>query len=270
MGGPETGGPLGFRSRSHIGPRDLRLVPLAAGAWVAAWVGMGAASPVLIGLLSAGGIGVAVSLVRRTALVAGLGLVVLVVGGLSAVRFHQFTSSPLAELAAEKAIIELEFVVKGDARVQSHARFGGRTVTAVVDVVRVEGRGVAYAVRQQVHLTASGNNGTALAELVVGTTARASGRLASTESGPSVAFVSLRSPPVVAEPAGRAAMAVETVRAGLRRSVADLPADRRALVPALVVGDVSAQTPDLTDDFMTTGLTHLTAVSGENINSDDG
>lgn len=263
MGNPQTH--RGDPEASVFARRDLRLVPLAAAAWVAAWVGMTPMSAVLIGLLGAGGLAFAVALMRRAALVAGVGLVVVVVGGLSAVRFHQYASSPLAQLTAEGAMVELEFVVKGDPRERVHARFGGRTVTAVVDVVRVEGRGSAYAGREQVHLTASGDNGEALAGLIVGTTARASARLAPTESGPSIAFASLRSPPVVVGPAGRAAVAVETVRAGLRRSVDDLPQDQRALVPALVVGDVSLQTPELTDDFTTTGLTHLTAVSGANL-----
>jgi competence protein ComEC len=55
------------------------------------------------------------------------------------------------------------------------------------------------------------------------------------------------------------------VRAALRESVARLPPDRRALVPALVDGDDTALDPALADDFRTTGLTHLLAVSGTNL-----
>jgi competence protein ComEC len=36
-------------------------------------------------------------------------------------------------------------------------------------------------------------------------------------------------------------------------------------VPALVLGDTSALRPELTEDFVSTGLTHLTAVSGANL-----
>ena len=58
---------------------------------------------------------------------------------------------------------------------------------------------------------------------------------------------------------------VERVRAGLREAVRHRAAEPRALVPALVLGDTSAITPALEADFRTTGLTHLTAVSGANL-----
>lgn len=234
-------------------------------AWAAAWIGMGGQRRVLIGLFAAGALCVLLAGVRRSALVGGVALVLIVVGGLSAIRFQHYATSPLAHLAGERAVVEIEFVLKGDPRVREHSRFGGRTVTAVVDVVRVEGRGEAFTGRQQAHLTSGWDNGAELATLVAGTTAQASVRLAPTDSGPSVAFASLRSPPQIVRPPGRAATAVEGVRAGLRAAVEDLPIDRRALVPALVVGDVSLQTAELTDDFRTTGLTHLTAVSGANL-----
>jgi competence protein ComEC len=41
--------------------------------------------------------------------------------------------------------------------------------------------------------------------------------------------------------------------------------DGAVLLPGLVVGDTSAQPPDLADDMRTAGLTHLTAVSGANV-----
>ncbi|XJF14631.1 ComEC/Rec2 family competence protein [Mycobacterium sp. AMU20-3851] len=44
-----------------------------------------------------------------------------------------------------------------------------------------------------------------------------------------------------------------------------LPADRAAMLPALVLGDTSAVTARTTDDFKVAGLTHLTAVSGANV-----
>ncbi len=55
------------------------------------------------------------------------------------------------------------------------------------------------------------------------------------------------------------------VRASIRDAVRTPAADQRALVPALVDGDDTALDPALEDDFRTTGLTHLTAVSGTNL-----
>jgi competence protein ComEC len=55
------------------------------------------------------------------------------------------------------------------------------------------------------------------------------------------------------------------VRTALRTACLGLGADERGLVPGLVLGDVAAMPPDLTDAFRATGLTHLNAVSGENV-----
>ena len=64
-------------------------------------------------------------------------------------------------------------------------------------------------------------------------------------------------PPLMQRWAGR-------IRSGLRDACAGLDADRRGLVPGLVLGDVAAMPPDLTNAFRVTGLTHLCAVSGAN------
>ncbi|MER7171119.1 ComEC/Rec2 family competence protein [Streptomyces mesophilus] len=55
------------------------------------------------------------------------------------------------------------------------------------------------------------------------------------------------------------------LRAGLREATDRLPADARALLPGLVVGDTTRVPPDLDDAFRATDLTHLLAVSGSNL-----
>ena len=55
------------------------------------------------------------------------------------------------------------------------------------------------------------------------------------------------------------------MRRSVRAAVAARRADPRELVPALVVGDDGGLDPTLADDFRTTGLTHLLAVSGTNL-----
>lgn len=55
------------------------------------------------------------------------------------------------------------------------------------------------------------------------------------------------------------------LRAALRRSVAGVGEPQRALVPALVVGDDRDLDTAVADQFRTTGLTHLLAVSGTNL-----
>ncbi|WP_338778762.1 ComEC/Rec2 family competence protein [Streptomyces sp. DG1A-41] len=70
-------------------------------------------------------------------------------------------------------------------------------------------------------------------------------------------------PEVVGEPSAAQRVAGR-LRAGLREATDQLPADARALLPGLVVGDTSRITPELEEAFKETDLTHTLAVSGAN------
>lgn len=61
------------------------------------------------------------------------------------------------------------------------------------------------------------------------------------------------------------AAAANRFRRILDRGASSLPADRRALLAGLVLGDDRAQPPQITADFRAAGLTHLLAVSGQNV-----
>ncbi|MEV1064083.1 ComEC/Rec2 family competence protein [Streptomyces sp. NPDC050263] len=71
-------------------------------------------------------------------------------------------------------------------------------------------------------------------------------------------------PSVVAEPSAAQRLAGR-LRAGLRTATEGLPADARALLPGLVVGDTSRITPELDEAFKETDLAHTLAVSGSNL-----
>ncbi|MFF1441111.1 ComEC/Rec2 family competence protein [Streptomyces sp. NPDC058295] len=71
-------------------------------------------------------------------------------------------------------------------------------------------------------------------------------------------------PSVVGEPSGVQRLAGR-LRAGLRAATDGLPADARALLPGLVVGDTSRITPELDEAFKATDLAHTLAVSGSNL-----
>jgi competence protein ComEC len=92
------------------------------------------------------------------------------------------------------------------------------------------------------------------------------GTLSPPRRGDDVAAVlDARAPPV---PIGRPPWwqrAAGRVRLALQVACRGLPADERGLVPGLVDGDVTAEPADLTADMRVTGLTHLQAVSGENV-----
>ncbi|MEV0300337.1 ComEC/Rec2 family competence protein [Streptomyces prasinus] len=70
-------------------------------------------------------------------------------------------------------------------------------------------------------------------------------------------------PETVGEPSAPQRLAGR-LRAGLRAATDGLPADARALLPGLVVGDTSRVTPELEEAFRETDLTHTLAVSGAN------
>lgn len=71
-------------------------------------------------------------------------------------------------------------------------------------------------------------------------------------------------PEVMAAPDGVAGVTAH-LRAGLREASQHLPGGTGDLVPGMVVGDVSMQDPSVREEFLATGLTHLTAVSGANL-----
>lgn len=71
-------------------------------------------------------------------------------------------------------------------------------------------------------------------------------------------------PEVVGEASGTQRFAGR-LRAGLREATDGLPADARALLPGLVVGDTARITPELDEAFKETDLAHTLAVSGSNL-----
>ncbi|MFJ8104658.1 ComEC/Rec2 family competence protein [Streptomyces sp. NPDC096132] len=71
-------------------------------------------------------------------------------------------------------------------------------------------------------------------------------------------------PAVVREPSA-AQRTAGRLRAGLREATDGLPADARALLPGLVVGDTARITPELDEAFKETDLAHTLAVSGSNL-----
>ncbi|HET7665355.1 MAG TPA: ComEC/Rec2 family competence protein [Mycobacterium sp.] len=80
-----------------------------------------------------------------------------------------------------------------------------------------------------------------------------------------VAVLSATGGPRLGEPA-----TIDSVAHRIRTGFADaaravLPADQAAMLPALVLGDTSTVTARTVDEFRTSGLTHLTAVSGANV-----
>ncbi|WP_333740711.1 ComEC/Rec2 family competence protein [Streptomyces sp. IBSBF 2806] len=106
-------------------------------------------------------------------------------------------------------------------------------------------------------------------ELLPSTRLRVTGRLALPLAGGDRIAAVLRvrkhaEPMTVGEPTAVQRLAGR-LRAGLRSATDGLPADARALLPGLVVGDTSRITAELDEAFKDTDLAHTLAVSGSNL-----
>ena len=253
-----------FPGADDTAPLDLRGPVLAGGAWFGTWVGTLGSPGLLWGALG-GGLAVAVlALRRRRWLVTAVALLVLVTAGLAGTRSAVVHGGPLAELAAQHAIVTVESVVGPGAYVGDGAH--GSSWWSISRVDRVEGRGQQWLLGQQVRLVAGGERAQAWQAVVPGSRIRATLRLEPAESDDAVGAIGrAREPPLVIGEPDRVAMAVHRTRQALREAAAGLPAEPAALLPALVVGDTSLVTAEVKADFQVTGLTHLTAVSGANL-----
>jgi competence protein ComEC len=99
----------------------------------------------------------------------------------------------------------------------------------------------------------------------LGSRLRLSGRLQRARTSDLAGVLSPRGPPTVVEHPGPFLRSADRLRASIRGAVAQHPPGPRSLVPALVDGDDAAMPEDLSEDFRTSGLTHLLAVSGTNL-----
>jgi competence protein ComEC len=256
-------------------PPDLRLVPLAATAWLCALVVPVAPVPVVVG--TAIGLAALVPVIlllgrrrapdRRSALGRGVNvLAVVLLGGaafslITLVHVSSTRAGPVPTLAADTAVVSVDLRVRSDPVRREGRGFRSAYVVLDAEVVRVTARGVTTRVSTPVVVIAPMSWGSVQPDELVSTT----GRLSPTERGDRAAAVlSARSPPHLVEAASPAHQAASRLRAGLRAAVADLTEAERGLVPALVVGDESNLPDHVVDDFEQAGLTHLTAVSGTN------
>ncbi|MYW65657.1 MBL fold metallo-hydrolase [Streptomyces sp. SID8379] len=191
---------------------------------------------------------------------------------------------PVPNLAAQYARVDVELEVTSDPRLTRPRIKGDHTAPAAVlieaDVVRVTAPdGAVHRTRAPVLVVASalrvggddrraGPRGSPWLSLLPTTRLRIRGGLAPPlTDGDRVAAV-LRvgaddRPEVVGAPSGPQRLA-GTLRGGLREATEGLPADARALLPGLVIGDTARVAPELHAAFQATDLLHLMAVSGAN------
>ncbi|MFJ4078050.1 ComEC/Rec2 family competence protein [Streptomyces iakyrus] len=287
-----SGTRLGTARPRQEGPTDLRLVPPALAAWGTAALMLDAAPERVLGMVI--GCLVAVGLLpltrrRRTASwprASAAALLLCVAAAAASAGLHgaDLRRGPVPGLAREYATVTAEVELTSDPRLtRPRVRGDHMAPTAVLidaDVRRVqEAGGTEVTTRAPVLLivdvdaaspgrAAGGRGRSPWLGLLPSTRLRVSARSAPAMTGGDRIAAVLRvrdqsAPDVVGEPSGPQRLAGR-LRAGLREATDGLPADARALLPGLVVGDTSRITPELEEAFKETDLTHTLAVSGAN------
>ncbi|GAA3615265.1 ComEC/Rec2 family competence protein [Microlunatus ginsengisoli] len=260
---PELGADPNVATRDER--TDLRLVPIAAAAWAAAWCATAGHTGVTALAVAGGLVAALVAGLRRSLAWAGVAVVLLAVVGVGTLHQVRLGSGALADLAADRAAVSAVAVTTADPTVQAAGAIRPESITVRATVLAVEGRGGRWRVRGPVLLMISGDTTPRWRSSPVGTRWRVDGRLEPPDPGSGLAArLRVRHGEPMAGP-GPGLRLVERVRAGLRAAVANRDPDARALVPALVLGDTSALPPDLVDAFKVAGLSHLVAVSGANL-----
>ncbi|WP_431987424.1 ComEC/Rec2 family competence protein [Streptomyces griseoflavus] len=288
-----SGKRLGAAHPRQEGPPDLRLVPPALAAWATAALTLHApptpvAAAVAVCLLTAGALLVTRSRLTRRAratahATAAVLLCVAAAAGSAGLHGADLRRGPVPALAREYARVTAEAVVTADPRLTrprvSGTHMAPASVLIEADVRRVErAGGEARETRAPVLLIVDTPPGAPAAShgdlsspwlgLLPSTRLRVEARLAPPRAGGDRFAAVLRvkgrdGPETVSGPSGPQRLAGR-LRAGLREATDGLPADARALLPGLVVGDTARITPDLDEAFLETDLTHTLAVSGAN------
>jgi len=239
---------------------DLRLPLLATAAWAGGLL-VGAPLWLVLGLAVGCGLGFLMPWWRQRSVLLGVGLGVAAAGVfvVGSVRTSVVEQSPVADLAAQGAVVQVRLEVTSDPALRP-GRFDDY-VLARARVVMVQGRGELHTTGVPVLVISPES----WLSVPLGTTLDAHGRLSPDDGGDLAAVFTAREAPEVVRPPGLVWTASGAIRRAIRAAVADRAQAPRALVPALVDGDDAGMPDDLADDFRTTGLTHLLAVSGTNL-----
>lgn len=178
-----------------------------------------------------------------------------------ALRLTAVGSGPVRALAVRGSTARLDAVVTADPRVivKTGAVHHRETILVPVRVEEVD----RWHVRVPVLVLA---DAPAWKRVLPSQRIRFTAHLTTPRRGELLAAVALvRGPPVTVGAPSSLQRTAETIRLRLRTAASGLPSDQRGVLPGLVDGDTSLLKPDLADAFEKAGLTHLMAVSGENL-----
>jgi competence protein ComEC len=254
--------------------QDMRLVPAAAACWLAALAGL------LLGWWTALATGLAAVVLAALLLwrargrprvrdaAAALLILGLLAAGPISWRIREAQSDELRASAAEGLPAALRVVVAERPKPVRSAGYadqqaGARSVVLAADVrtASVDGRPVPSSGRVLLLAPVA-----QWASLLPGQEVTATGLLMPPRgSDLTAAVLSVRGPPGEPGPAPWWQRAAAGLRTGLHDLCQVLPDEPAGLLPGLVLGDTSALSPRVEQEFVSAGLTHLTAVSGGNL-----
>ena len=267
--------PLGISGRA---PNDARLVPAALAVWATTLLGLGGGwvPSVIVAVLAAFAAPLAFWAFRAGSARRGL-LAVLVVVTVSAtgmaLRAHQVQNHPLRTAAATGEVVTVQISLTAEPKPRHGPGDGSRkaedsaTVRAELtgaDLPGPSGRKQHYRAGGSVLLLVPTRQ---WAGMVAGQRATVRAKAVPSRKGELlVAVLRVVRPPTEVSPPPSWQRVAGDLRHGLRQTCrAVLDPAAAALLPGLVVGDVSALPREVAHDFDGAGLTHLTAVSGANL-----
>ena len=183
----------------------------------------------------------------------------------TAARVSVREAGPLVALVDAGAVVRADVVVRDDPRALRGRPGLPSTYLVAVDLTTVRSEQSPAALRLDARAVVLGTS-PEWRSLLPGQRASVTGKLLPPQGGDlRAAVLSVKLPPALHGRPPWVQRAAGTLRAGLQRACEPLPDQAGGLLPGLVVGDTSRLDPDLEEDFRTTGLTHLNAVSGANV-----
>lgn len=244
--------------------QDWRLVPPALAAWGGAWLGTSGQCSDIPSLALLGLVAGVLSLIGRRRWWRLALLILVVTTSLAGIRESALRTGTLADLAADGSQVGARIQLVGDAY-RPPGRGDGLTIqqAKLLELTVAERR---FTTHVPIVVLGSRQAGELMAGLDPGATVEIRGRLRPEAPGnPTAAAIFVQQVVGTLSPPGAVDRAVTAIRTGLRTASSGLPPDQAGLVPSLVLGDRSAVTVEVQEQFRATSLTHLMAVSGANL-----
>ena len=184
----------------------------------------------------------------------------ILVGALgTSIRFAAISHSPLhnAKTISFTATVKSDPVVGRKRVVGSHLRGGSTTFLATLDHGAIDGKEYSLHLPVRISSTKSVN-------FLPGTHISGSGTVFATSERRVAALISTRSTLVQIGSTDPINAISGEIRRSFKASALTIGGASGALIPGLVLGDTSLEKAQFVEDMRRSGLTHLTAVSGEN------